>query len=267
MERPRVLGIAGLELQKTQSLPTVSLLTASNITAFKTLPVSSLFIAHLSPIDADLIFAYKNFAEAHHHAHPFGITLDPALATSEGTSTPSIVCYNPLLNDASALPGHFDSSSLTSLYESCTAPAITRLTHRNLPEYLSLVKPIAYLFLPRQAPSASPTLNDMPLAALNQVAKSYRSYVSFVHVDAGEFAHMAPMLELEEGKWPAFVVHDHVRDQVYVYPQDEEVRRGGVEELVLGVLKQTLQPTIPRAKRVESERTGSQELDAGHDEL
>ena len=246
-----------------QSLPPVSTLTSTNITAFQALPDPSLFIVYLSPSDATLASTFTSFAYERHTSYPFGLTIDPALAEAEGITTPSVVCYQPLVIDAVALSGPFTRESLDSLLRTCTTPSIPPLTRRNINSFLSLRKPIAYLFLPRYPPSASPTPNDILLAALHPFAKAYGPYVSFVHVDAAEYAHMAPMLGLEEGKWPAFVVHDTIRDDVYVHPQDVEIGREGVEMLVLGVLQQTIAPTNRRteADGGEGRKMGS------HDEL
>lgn len=78
---------------------------------------------------------------------------------------------------------------------------------------------------------------------------------------------MALMLELRliEDE-PGVVMHDVVRDRVWVYPREEKVTREGVEALVLGVLKGEREPTPPgtaEREEVEEDDDGDEEGEEG----
>lgn len=248
-----------------QSLPQMSSVTDTNHTSFKQID-DTVFIAFLGASDTELISLYTEAAQAFHESFAFGLSVAPSLAASENIEPPAVVSYQNTNDHSSALTGAFDILSLQDFIHSSSTPFIGQLTRRSMDNYLSLRKPILYIFLPRHPPSLNSTSNDDLLRALGSTARVYGPYVSFVHIDAVDYAHMAPALELRPNIWPAVVMHDVVRDRVWVYPQDDEVEAGKVEALVLGVLKGEIEPTPPGAGRETIEENGEGGALA-HDEL
>ncbi|KAL9616925.1 MAG: hypothetical protein Q9160_008238 [Pyrenula sp. 1 TL-2023] len=251
-----------------QSLPVVSSLTSFNISDFKALD-STVFIAYLDLATSPSLFElYTSFAKAHHQSAPFGLFTAPPSTIGEPITAPAIVAYqNPFAQSSVLSSSTSDSeichADLSSFFTSALKPLIPALTRRNLSTFVSLRKPILYIFLPQYPPTLSDTPNDILLRDIAPVAKKYSEWVSFVWVDAEEYAHMAPMLELRllEGE-PGAVMHDVVRDRVWVYPREEEVKRGGLEALVLGVLKGEREPTPPgTAEREELEEEAEDDDD------
>lgn len=255
-----------------QSLPPAFDVTEVNLNlSFKTID-DIVFVAYVEASDTELISVYTEIAEFYHDSFVFGLCTSPSLAAREHIIPPAVVSYQNINGQISILTSVFDAASLAAFITDSSTPLIAPLTRRNIDTYISLRKPILYIFLPRQPPSLDSTLNDDLLRAVSTTAKVYGPYVSFVHVDAVEYAHMGPMLELRSDTWPAVVMHDVVRDRVWVYPQDEVVEAGKVEELVLGVLKGEIEPTPPgtgvkAAMRKEKVEETENEDTKRHDEL
>ena len=66
------------------------------------------------------------------------------------------------------------------------------------------------------------------------LAKKYREYINFVTVDAVVYAHMAPGLGLDAGKFPALALQNPMFGQVFPF---ERSRHISVEEVESWVLK------------------------------
>jgi len=71
--------------------------------------------------------------------------------------------------------------------------------------------------------------------------------MSFAIIDANEYAHMAVNLELEPNKFPAFVIHNILNDQVYPLDQNKAVTAENVGQL----LKDIASGAADKAEKVE----------------
>jgi len=89
------------------------------------------------------------------------------------------------------------------------------------------------------------------------MAKKYQEYLSFVTIDAGEYAHMAPALGLKAGMFPALAVQNPMYGQVFPYDQQRVITAEAVESFILDIVQGRVQPSVNRA--------GGEE--AAHDEL
>lgn len=56
----------------------------------------------------------------------------------------------------------------------------------------------------------------------------------FASVDAVKLPFLAEPLGLDGRRWPAFVVHDIVVDETFVFDQGREITAGGVGEFLEG---------------------------------
>ena len=93
-------------------------------------------------------------------------------------------------------------------------------------------------------------------SSLKALAKKYEEYLSFVTVDANEYAEMAPALGLRPDIFPALAVQNPSVGQVFPYEQGMKITEQVVETFVLDIVEGRIQPG-PRLHRAE----------AGHTEL
>jgi len=78
------------------------------------------------------------------------------------------------------------------------------------------------------------------------LAKRYAEYLSFVTVDAVEYAAMAPALGLIPGLFPALAVQNPSVGQVFPYEQGKAITEQIVEAFVMDIAGGRIQPG-PRA--------------------
>jgi protein disulfide-isomerase A1 len=89
------------------------------------------------------------------------------------------------------------------------------------------------------------------------MAKKYQEYLSFVTIDAVEYAHMAPSLGLEAGIFPALAVQNPTYGQVFPYDQQRVITAEAVESFILDIVQGRVQPSANGVGREA----------AAHDEL
>jgi len=89
------------------------------------------------------------------------------------------------------------------------------------------------------------------------MAKKYEEYLSFVTIDAVEYAHMAPALGLEAGVFPALAVQNPMYGQVFPYDQRRVITADTVESFIVDIVQGRVQPS----------GNGGEREGAAHDEL
>jgi protein disulfide-isomerase A1 len=65
---------------------------------------------------------------------------------------------------------------------------------------------------------------------LKDVAMRYRGKINFATVNVGKLAFLKDAFELDETRYPAFVLQ--TKDQAYTFRQDNEITSGAVEEFI-----------------------------------
>lgn len=78
--------------------------------------------------------------------------------------------------------------------------------------------------------------------ALTTLAKKYQEYLSFVIIDALEYASMAPALGLEAGIFPALAVQNPMLGQVFPFDQRRKITPDAVERFVLDIVQGKTKP-------------------------
>lgn len=216
-------------------LPDVSLLDSTNITSFKSVD-EYVFIAYLGLNDSESKTTFESLAARNHHRFTFGLSTDVRPTNAENVPVPSIICYKASENERTVFSGEWRLKSLETFVETSTVPLIGELTRRNEIKYLQAGKSLIYAF----AITSSERLHYQSL--LKSLAKKYKEYINFVTVDAVEYAHMAPGLGLEEGRFPALVLQNPMFGQVFPFDAGSGISEEAVEGWVLDIVAGKVAP-------------------------
>ncbi|KAL6252938.1 protein disulfide-isomerase precursor [Rhinocladiella similis] len=241
---------------KRAALPTVSTVTVENLTDLTSID-SVVFVAYLDDDDDDdatIKTRYTKVAQAFHGQFVFGMAQDEQLDEQEGIDASSIVAYKTDVGDRDVLP--LDTATkradIEKFVREASTPLVGELTRRNERSYMSGYKLLAYIFVS----------NDRDRASLRRelyaVAKQYKEYINFVTIDSREYGHMARGLGLSgnTSDYPAFTVYSAWKDQVFPYPEAEDLEAQQIEAFLLQIL---------HGNRVPWD--SSKERSNGHDEL
>jgi protein disulfide-isomerase A1 len=231
------------------TLPTVSILDHSNITAFISID-ETVFIAYILSGDEALKSTFTELAARHHDKYTFGI----ATETADSMTLPSIVCHQVKEEEEKVLSTQASIDALEKFIEEATAPTIGEFTRRNemkymkvctsfklytiiqILNYLKAGKSLVYYF------ARTEEERNEYKTFLKPLAKKYKEYLSFVTVDAVEYGHMIPALGLHAGASPALAVFNPMYGQAFPYNQGRKIRPEEVESFVLDIVQGKVQP-------------------------
>ncbi|KAI0352963.1 protein disulfide isomerase [Trametes cingulata] len=224
-----------------QSLPAVSEVTKDTFDDFKKADkiVAVAFLS--SPTDAPAA-EFSATANKHRDDYLFGLTTDKAVAEAAGVTPPAIVVFRAFDEPQTEFPYPLASATAKEIEEwiqDLAIPIIDEVGAENYQVYASSGKPLAYLFV-------DPTdekLNDY-IAAIKPVAAKYKGKVNFVYIDAIKFGDHARALNLQEAKWPSFVVQDLQKQLKYPYDQSAEVTTEALDAMVEKFLDGKLEPQL-----------------------
>ncbi|KAG9243192.1 thioredoxin-like domain-containing protein [Calycina marina] len=191
----------------------------------------------LNPGGADDRHLRKNYhilASRHTDRFTFGIA-DKALDKSEVVAPGTVVRYmtneEPKLNT-----GEVTLSALERFVEAASAPAIGQVTRRNEMKYLKSGKSIVYIFATTDAERSAFK------SSLRSLARQFEEYLSFVTVDAVEYADMAPGLGLKPGVFPALAVQNPRMGQMFPYQQGAKITEQAVNDFVMAIVQGQVRP-------------------------
>lgn len=172
----------------------------------------------------------------------FGLTTDKDAIAAAGVAPPAVVLYRAFDEPVTAYPYPVASAKVKDLEEwikDLAIPVIDEVTTENYQVYASSGKPLAYLFVDPTDPQLA-----AHVAALRPVAAKHKDRVNFVHIDAIKFGDHAKALNLNEAKWPSFVLQDLAKQLKYPYDQSSAVTPEAIDEMVVQFLDGTLQPQL-----------------------
>jgi protein disulfide-isomerase A1 len=86
------------------------------------------------------------------------------------------------------------------------------------------------------------------------VAAKYKSKMNFVWIDAVKFSDHAKALNLQEVKWPSFVIQDVSQQLKYPYDQSLDVSSEGLDDWVAKYLDGKLEPSL-KSQPIPTEQT------------
>ncbi len=120
-----------------------------------------------------------------------------------------------------------------------SVPIIDQVSAENYQLYAQSGKPLAYLFV-----DPSDEKRDEYVNALKPIAAKYKGKMNFVWIDAIMFGDHAKALNLNEIKWPSFVIQDLTKQLKFPLDQSVETTPEAVGEMVSQYFDGTLTPTL-----------------------
>lgn len=127
-------------------------------------------------------------------------------------------------------------------------PVIDELSSDNYAIYANSPKPLAYLFL-----DPSIETKEELIAAVRPVAEEFKSKINFVWIDAIKFGDHAKALNLQEPKWPSFVIQDVKLQLKYPFDQALEVNTESVKDWTSRYFEGELEPQLKSQPIPESQ--------------
>jgi protein disulfide-isomerase A1 len=118
-------------------------------------------------------------------------------------------------------------------------PILDEVNGENYGLYANSPKPLAYLFI-----DINDEKSDEQIAMVKPIAAKYKSKINFVWIDAVKFVDHGKALNLNEPKWPAFVIQNLEKQLKYPIPQSKELTAELVTEQVVKYLDGALVPDL-----------------------
>jgi len=224
-----------------QALPAVSEVTAANHTEFQNAD-KIVAIAYLSSSTEAPAPQFSAAADAYRDEYLFGLTTDKEAIEAAGVTPPAVILYRTFDEPRSEYP--YPPSALTKdefseWLQELSIPIFDELTPENYRTYATSRKPLAYLFVDPASEKKDEHLKD-----IRPVAEKYKPKMNFVSIDAAQFADHAKALNVEEAKWPAFVIQDLTKQLKYPLDQTKEVTPEAISNLVQLYLEGKVEPTL-----------------------
>lgn len=208
-------------------------------------------IAYLASPTDEPAAEYSAAAEKHRDDYLFGITTNQEAIAAAQVTPPAIVMYRKFDEPRIDYPYPVVSSKLADIEQwikEFSIPVIDEVSGDNYEIYATSGKPLGYLFL-----DPTDANKDEYIQTIRPVAELYKSKVNFVWIDAIKFGDHAKALNLQEIKWPSFVIHN-LNDQLK-YPLDQklEVSTAAVKEWVEKYVEGKLAPELKSQPIPESQ--------------
>ncbi|KAH0587623.1 hypothetical protein H2248_006393 [Termitomyces sp. 'cryptogamus'] len=224
-----------------QSLPAVSDVTAANHEEF-TKADKLVVVAYLPTSTSHPAPEFSALAETLRNDYLFGSTTDDEAIKAAGVTAPAVVVYRTYDEPQSIYPypvADAKSSDFEDWLKELAIPVIDEVSGENYQIYAMSSKPLAYLFL-------DPTSEgkNAAIEAIRPVAKKYKSKVNFVWIDAVKFGDHAKALNLQEAKWPAFVVQNIEKQLKYPFDQSKEVTSEAADDWIEQYLAGKIEATL-----------------------
>ncbi|CAL1700698.1 unnamed protein product [Somion occarium] len=224
-----------------QSLPAVSEVTKENFEDFKKAD-KVVALAFLPSNTAAPAPEFSSTAEKHREDYLFGLTTDKDVIEAAGVTPPAIVLYRSFDEPIIEFPYPVPSASQKEIEQwikDLSIPIIDQVNAENYQVYAQSGKPLAYLFI-----DASDSKLQEHVDALKPVADKYKGKINFVWIDAIQFGDHAKALNLNEAKWPAFVIQDLEKQLKFPYDQSLDVKPDEIDQMVKAFLDHKLVPTL-----------------------
>ncbi|THH32878.1 hypothetical protein EUX98_g1310 [Antrodiella citrinella] len=224
-----------------QSLPAVSGVTAANFEEFSQAD-KVVAVAFLTSSTSAPASEFSAAANKHRDDYLFGLTTDPAAFEAAGVTPPAIVLYRSFDEPVTQYPYPVLSANVKEIetwIKDLSIPIIDEVSAENYQVYASSGKPLAYLFVD---PSDA-NLNEQ-VDLIKPVASKYKSTINFVWIDAIKFGDHARALNLNEPKWPSFVIQDMTTQLKYPYDQGLDITTEAIEEMTTKFVEKTLEPVL-----------------------
>ncbi|KAI4596686.1 hypothetical protein KJ359_005028 [Pestalotiopsis sp. 9143b] len=253
--------------------PATTHLDDKTITAFQSID-DAVVVAHIHPRDAHVRTLFQSLAHRYRDRASFG-----QLETKGGPST--VVCYNNRDDEQSTASDLSAVDTLAAFVEACITPLVGEFSRRTEVRYAQVrTSDLGFSFSsPRRASSSTNVLpqsgkslvyylaetreeRDRYVDIIRPVAKKYRDFISFVVVDAVEYAPMTRILGLPGDSFPALAVENPSRGQIFPFDEaEQDITADAVDQFIVDIAGGKVRPWAPRPPPV------SEPVGHAHDEL
>jgi len=233
-----------------QSLPAVTDVNNANFDEFKKAD-KLVLIAFLSSASDDPGPQFKAAADSHRDDYLFGLSTDSEVFKAAGVAPPAIVLYrsfdDPEIKYTGAV-ADANSTDIEAFLKDNQTPLLDEVSQENYAVYAGSGLPLAYLFVD---PEDSKTKDF--IASVKPVALKSKGKVNFVSIDAVKFADHAKALNLDDSKWPGFVIQDLQQQHKFPLSADKEVTAATIGEWTEQYIDGKLEPMLKSEPIPESQ--------------
>ena len=182
-------------------------------------------------------------AEKHREDYLFGIVTDAAVAKAAGVTPPALVVYKKFDEGRSDYPSAALSSlsdeKLVGWLKENATPLLDEVSGENYSFYAESGLPLAYIFV-----DPSTEGKDAFVDTFKPLAKSYKGKINFVWIDAIKFGEHAKSMNLQDAKWPAFVVQDVEKQLKWPYDQAKSVTADDIAVFIKAYSEGRIDPSL-----------------------
>lgn len=186
---------------------------------------------------------FSQAAEKHREDYLFGHVSDVEVIEAAGVKAPALVIYKKFDEGKVEYPASSISTvtleGLSEWLKSVATPLMDEVSGENYGFYAESGLPLAYLFV-----DTTDGTSDALVEAYKPLSKKFKGKVNFVWIDAIKFAEHGKAMNLQDAKWPAFVVQDMTKQLKYPHSQTEPLSPDSAEKLVDQYLEGKLQPSL-----------------------
>lgn len=164
------------------------------------------------------------------------------MAEAAGVTPPAIVLYRAFDEPTTSYPYPILSANTKEIEQwikELSVPVIDEVSAENYQVYAQSGKPLAYLFV-----DPTDEKREEYVELIRPVATKFKADVNFVWIDAIKFGDHARALNLNEPKWPGFVIQDMSNQLKYPYDQNTAITTEAIEEMTSKFVSKTLEPTL-----------------------
>ena len=209
-------------------------------------------VAYLSSSTQTPAAEFSATAEKHRDDYLFGMVTDESVIKAADVTPPTILVYRSFDEPRSQYPYPVLSATAKDLedwLQELAIPILDQLSGDNYAAYASSSKALAYLFV-----DPTSEKKEEQLAMLKPIAAKYKSKMNFVWIDAIKFGDHAKALNLQESKWPSFVIQNVEKQLKFPYDQSTDVTPEGVSDWVEKYLDGKLEPSL-KSQPIPAEQT------------
>ena len=231
-------------------MPAVSEVTIANFEEFKAAD-KIVAVAFLPSSTGAPASEFSAAASKNRDDYLFGLTTDSAVFEAAEITPPAIVLYRSFDDPATPYPYPVLSANTKEIEEwikDLSIPVIDEVSAENYQTYAQSGKPLAYLFV-----DPSDAQREEHIELLRPVASKYKQSLNFVWIDASKFGDHARALNLNEAKWPSFVIQDMTTQLKYPYDQGAEITAEAIEAMAAKFVAKELEPTLKSQTVPESQ--------------
>jgi protein disulfide-isomerase A1 len=220
-----------------QSLPAVSILNKDTLADFKTAD-KVVLVAYIAADDKASNETFSKVAETLRDTYLFGGVNDAAVAEAEGVKAPAIVLYKSFDEGKNTFTEKFEVEAIEKFAKTSATPLIGEVGPETYADYMSAGIPLAYIFAETEEERVSFAKD------LKSVAEKYKGKINFATIDAKSFGAHAGNLNLKTDKFPAFAIHETVKNQKFPFDQEKKITKDAIAKFADDYAAGKLEPSI-----------------------